>query len=40
MGSEKRMKKEEIDYRWCWFQLRHRADGEHNKMMDIIEDAL
>ena len=25
-------------YEWCWFQLRHRVDGEVNKMMDIIEE--
>ena len=29
----------EIDYRWCWMQLRHRVSGEVNKMMNIIEDA-
>ena len=29
----------EFDYRWCWFQLRHRANAEHNKMVDIIVDA-
>jgi len=30
---------DEIDYCWCWMQLRHRADAETNKMMDIIENA-
>ena len=30
---------DDIDYRWCWMQLRHRADAEVNWMMDVIETA-
>ena len=28
---------DEIDYRWCWMQLRNKADTEHNAIMDMIE---
>lgn len=33
------MSKKEPDYKFCWFQLRHRVDEEVNHMMDIIEEA-